>query len=80
MLTSKQLPKKRRSWKHDLFAFRKQTIEFLFQRVIQSGGLKECRVKGEGRNGAFVLANVWLYPSPRKEYSIQSRRLGRFGW
>jgi hypothetical protein len=24
-------------------------------------GLKECQVKGEGRNGAFVLASVWLY-------------------
>src|SRR5262249_807061 len=23
-------------------------------------GLKECQVKGEGRNGAFVLASVWL--------------------
>lgn len=61
VLTSKQLPKKRRSWKSDLFAYRKQTIELLFQRIIQSGELKECRVKGEGRNGAFVLANVWLY-------------------
>ena len=61
VLTSKQLPKKRRSWKQDLFAYRKQTIELLFQRIIQSGELKECRVKGEGRNGAFVLANVWLY-------------------
>jgi hypothetical protein len=61
VLTSKQLPKKRRSWKTDLFAYRKQTIELLFQRIIQSGELKECRVKGEGRNGAFVLANVWLY-------------------
>jgi hypothetical protein len=24
-------------------------------------GLKECQVKGEGRNGAFVLASVWIY-------------------
>jgi hypothetical protein len=24
-------------------------------------GLKECRVKGKGRNGVFVLAIVWLY-------------------
>ncbi|HYE73655.1 MAG TPA: hypothetical protein VEF04_10000 [Blastocatellia bacterium] len=22
--------------------------------------LKECQVKGEGRNGAFVLASLWL--------------------
>jgi len=61
VLTSKQLPAERRSWKHDLFAYRKETVELLFQRLIQSAELKECRVKGEGRNGAFVLANVWLY-------------------
>jgi hypothetical protein len=61
VLTSKQLPEKRRSWKNDLLAYRKDTIELLFQRIIQSAELKECKVKGEGRNGAFVLANVWLY-------------------
>jgi hypothetical protein len=61
VLTSKQLPEERRSWKNDLFAYRKETIELLFQRIIQSAELKECKVKGEGRNGAFVLANVWLY-------------------
>jgi hypothetical protein len=61
VLTSKQLPQERRSWKNDLFAYRKETIELLFQRIIQTAGLKECKVKGKGRNGAFVLANVWLY-------------------
>jgi hypothetical protein len=61
VLTSKQLPEERRSWKNDLFAYRKETIELLFQRIIQSAELKECKVKGEGRNGAFVLVNVWLY-------------------
>lgn len=61
VLTSKQLPEQRRSWKHELFAYRKETIELLFQRIIQSAELKECQVKGEGRNGAFVLANVWIY-------------------
>lgn len=61
LLTPKQLPKERRSWKHDLFAYRKETIELLFQRVIQSCDLKACPVKGRARNGAFVLANVWLY-------------------
>jgi len=44
-----------------LFAYRKQTIELLFQRIIQAAGLKECPVKGQARNGAFVLASVWLY-------------------
>ena len=61
VLTSKQLPTERRSWKNDLFAYRKETIELLFQRILQSTGLKECQVKGEGRNGAFVLISVWLY-------------------
>jgi len=61
VLTSKQLPPERRSWKNDLFAYRKETIELLFQRIIQSAELKECQVKGEGRNGAFVLTSVWLY-------------------
>jgi len=61
VLAPQGLPKKHRSWKHDLFAYRKQTIELLFQRIIQAAGLKECPVKGQGRNGAFVLASVWLY-------------------
>ena len=61
VLTSKQLPTQRRTWKHDLYAYRKETIEVLFQRIIQASELKECKVKGEGRNGAFVLASVWLY-------------------
>ncbi|MBK9705536.1 MAG: hypothetical protein IPO77_00610 [Acidobacteria bacterium] len=61
VLTSKQLPEEKRSWKNDLFDYRKQTIELLFQRIIQSAELKECTVKGEGRNGSFVLAHVWVY-------------------
>lgn len=61
VLTPQGLPAERRSWKNDLFAYRKQTIELLFQRIIQASGLKECQVKGQGRNGAFVLASVWLY-------------------
>jgi len=61
VLTPKQLPEKRRSWKDDLYDYRKQTIELLFQRIIQAADLKECQVKGAGRNGAFVLASVWLY-------------------
>jgi len=61
VLSSKQLPPERRSWKDDLFAYRKETIELLFQRIMQAAGLKECPVKGNGRNGAFVLASVWVY-------------------
>ena len=33
----------------------------LFQRIIQASELKQCPAKGYGRNGAFVLASVWLY-------------------
>jgi len=61
VLTPKQLRAQRRSWKDALYDYRKQTIELLFQRIIQAAGLKECPVKGAGRNGAFVLASVWLY-------------------
>ncbi len=61
VLTPAQLPPKRHTWKRDLYAYRKQTIELLFQRIIQASGLKECPVKGRGRNGAFALASVWLY-------------------
>src|SRR5215813_839121 len=61
VLSPKQLPQERRSWKDDLYDYRKETIELLFQRIIQALGLRECQVKGEGRNGAFVLASVWLY-------------------
>jgi hypothetical protein len=61
VLSPQQLPQARRSWKDDLYDYRKQSIELLFQRIGQAADLKECRVKGEGRNGAFVLASVWLY-------------------
>lgn len=61
VLTPAQVPPKRHTWKRDLYAYRKQTIELLFQRIIQASGLKECPVKGGGRNGAFALASVWLY-------------------
>ncbi len=61
LLTPKQLPPTYRTWKHDLFALRKETIELLFQRIMQSCDLKRCPTKGLGRNGAFVIASVWLY-------------------
>lgn len=61
VLTHTQLPKQRRSWKHDLFAYRKETIELLFQRLCQAVGIKDCPTKGNGKNAAFVLAGVWLY-------------------
>jgi hypothetical protein len=59
--TSKELPKIRKSWKHDMFGYRKETIEILFQRVIQSSDLKSCPVKGLALNGAFAIASVWIY-------------------
>jgi hypothetical protein len=61
LLTPKQFSDKNKTWKNDLFEYRKETIELLFQRVIQATDIKECKVKGLGKNGAFVLASVWLY-------------------
>lgn len=61
LLTPKQLPKQNHTWKDDLLAYRREAIELLFQRVIQAVDLKSCPVKGNGKNGAFVLASVWLY-------------------
>jgi len=61
LLTPKELPKVRKSWKYDLFSYRKETIELLFQRIIQSLDLKSCPVKGLNHNGAFVIATVWIY-------------------
>jgi hypothetical protein len=61
VLAPQQLPAERRSWKDDLYDYRKETIELLFQRIIQAADLKQCCVIGEGRNGAFVLVSVWLY-------------------
>jgi hypothetical protein len=61
VLTPKQLPQQRRSWKQDLYDYRKETIELLFQRIIQAFDLKKCCVKGKGKNGAFILASIWTY-------------------
>ncbi len=61
LLTPKQLPPTNRTWKHDLFALRKETIELLFQRIMQAFDLTSCPTKGLNRNGAFVIASVWLY-------------------
>lgn len=36
----KQLPQERRSWEDGLYDYRKETIELLFQRIIQALGLK----------------------------------------
>jgi hypothetical protein len=61
LLTPKQLSQTRHTWKDDLFSYRKETIELLFQRILQSADLKACPIKGLRCNGAFVLASVWLY-------------------
>ena len=61
VLTPRQLPPQRRSWKHDLYEYRKESIELLFQRLIQAFDLKACQVLGQAKNGAFVLASVWAY-------------------
>ena len=61
LLTPQQLPAHRESWKHDRYAYRRETIELLFQRLIQACDLKACPTKGLARTGTFVIASVWLY-------------------
>lgn len=61
LLTPKQLPSKYKTWKAYLYALRKETIELLFQRIMQVFDLKRCPTKGFKRNGAFVITSVWLY-------------------
>lgn len=61
LLTPQQLPATLASWKHDLYAYRRETIELLFQRIIQACDLKACPAKGLARTGTFVITSVWLY-------------------
>lgn len=61
VLTPKQLPPRNRTWKHELFALRKETVELLFQRIMQAVDLRSCPAKGLKRNGAFIISSVWLY-------------------
>lgn len=61
ILTPKEFSKQNRTWKQHLYEYRKETVELLFQRIMQAFDLKECPVKGKAKNGAFVLASVWLY-------------------
>jgi hypothetical protein len=61
LLTPQQLPANPQSWQHDLYAYRRETIELLFQRLIQACDLKACPTKGLARTGTFVIASVWLY-------------------
>jgi hypothetical protein len=61
LLTPQQLPANPESWKHDLYAYRRETIELLFQRIIQACDLKVCPTKGLARTGTFVIASVCLY-------------------
>ena len=61
LLTPQQLPPPPDSWQQDLYAYRRETIELLFQRIVQACDLKVCPAKGLARTGTFVLASVWLY-------------------
>jgi hypothetical protein len=61
LLTPQQLPANPDSWQHDLYAYRRETIELLFQRIMQTCDLKACPAKGWARSGTFVIACVWLY-------------------
>ena len=61
LLAPQQLPASPESWKRDLYAYRRETIELLFQRFIQACDLKTCPTKGLARTGTFVIASVGLY-------------------
>jgi hypothetical protein len=61
LLTPQQLPADPNAWKHALYAYRRETIELLFQRLIQACDLKACPPKGLARTGTCVIASVWLY-------------------
>lgn len=61
LLTPNEFSRKRRTWKNDLYEYRRETIELLFQRIIQAFDLKECQVKGKAKNGTFVIASIWVY-------------------
>jgi hypothetical protein len=61
LLTPKQLPRCYKTFKHEVYSWRKQTIELLFQRVIQAFDLRRCPTKSLRRNGAFIIASVWVY-------------------
>jgi hypothetical protein len=61
LLTPKQLPKCNKTFKHEVYSWRKQTIELLFQRVMQAFDLRSCPTKSLRRNGAFIISSVWAY-------------------
>jgi hypothetical protein len=61
LLTPQQLPLSPASWKRALYAYRRETIELLFQRIMQTCDLKACPAKGLARSGTFVIVCVWLY-------------------
>lgn len=61
LLPPQQLPAHPESWNHDLYAYRRETIELLFQRIMQAGDLKACPTTGLARTGSFIIASVWLY-------------------
>jgi hypothetical protein len=61
LLTPQQLPPTPETWQHDLYAYRRETLELLFQRIIPACDLKACPAKGLARTGTFVITSVWLY-------------------
>jgi hypothetical protein len=61
LLTPQQLPANPDSWHHALYAYRRETIELRFQRIMQACDLKVCPAKGLARSGTLVIACVWLY-------------------
>jgi hypothetical protein len=65
LLTPKQVPPIYRTWKRDLFALRKETIELLFQRIMQAVDLRTVRRKAYVvTERSSSLACGFIKPSP----------------
>lgn len=61
VLSAKPIPPGKGTWKQRLYAYRRESVELLFERIMLAVDLRRCPVKGFARAGAFVLAGVWLY-------------------
>jgi len=59
-LTPQQLPQNPDAGHRALFAYRRETIALLFQRILHACALKACPANGLARTGTLVLASVWL--------------------
>ena len=79
LLTPQQLPRNPDSWKRDLYAYRRETIELLFQRLIQAYDLKTCPTKGLARTGTLSCQCVALSSALSRQPSPSPTRRSHQG-